>query len=323
VADGPGWADLRLVEAARSAAARARRSAAATTESVLRARATAFPAGLAADRGWHPVLRTDPTWSLTGSLHPASPAEWAAAVGVFCGPAQYAGGGFVTGPDGRDYPVVAPFLRVGGERYYDDGAHHDALADLEGADPGWRTAGEQRGIAALGSMSVFDSLGTLGRAVTPQIADYAVIDPGRLPAVVAGHVSPALPVPRSPETSLGNEPPLPRAGERVGSAIDAVQLAAAGVGAVQAFLGRDARAYQVLFEEHPDGRLRARIRTFQTLAAPGLSVVATRALWVDGQGRLVERDVRRAPGRPAPSQLRAPGVTPASYLEPVRSWPAG
>jgi hypothetical protein len=58
------------------------------------------------------------------------------------GPGGYTGhGGFITGPDGLDYPLVVPHLRIGDVDYNGNGnspsiAAHD-VHSLGGTDPGW------------------------------------------------------------------------------------------------------------------------------------------------------------------------------------------
>src|SRR5581483_4345006 len=63
--------------------------------------------------------------------------------------AGYRGGGFIVGPDGRTYPLVAPFVvRDGREYQADDELRPGApsVLDLDGRDPGWTTIDEHIGI---------------------------------------------------------------------------------------------------------------------------------------------------------------------------------
>jgi hypothetical protein len=111
------------------------------------------PAGLLAapTKGWTPFH----------NLHAASMADWTRAVGpgaLNTGPhpdlagahqSGYFGGGFITGPDGRRYPLVVPSVFENGKAYTGDSdgrrSEGGQVEDLDGGDPGWtplcRTSG--------------------------------------------------------------------------------------------------------------------------------------------------------------------------------------
>lgn len=82
--------------------------------------------------------------------------KWRDAVlGASCPPfapgAYYGGGGALTGPDGRSYPIVIPTLRIDGTEYHADHLlrlGQDGVTTLGGSDKGWVTLGVVQGVAS-------------------------------------------------------------------------------------------------------------------------------------------------------------------------------
>jgi hypothetical protein len=61
----------------------------------------------------------------------------------------YRGSGFIEGPDGRLYPLVAPFVTRDGEEYHADdrlAPGEPSVLDLDGSDAGWTTVRETMGV---------------------------------------------------------------------------------------------------------------------------------------------------------------------------------
>ncbi|MGI9157708.1 MAG: WXG100 family type VII secretion target, partial [Marmoricola sp.] len=64
----------------------------------------------------------------------------------------YYGGGFVSGPDGRRYPLVVPQVVRDGSPYRADGNWQTPpVRDLAGLDPGWHQVGAAAGVAEFGA----------------------------------------------------------------------------------------------------------------------------------------------------------------------------
>ncbi|WP_165865559.1 hypothetical protein [Vallicoccus soli] len=329
------------LDAALDARARAAAAARACAAALDAARATAWP-GYAAG----PPARELP---VLGGLRAGEPGAWGRAVSAallrtLCLPAAgYDGGGWLRGPDGRDYPLVVPFVVEDGvRRTGDEAAHGPAVEDLDGQDPGWRTVATTTGLEHLGGRPGAGLLlaGALAGSAgwTPPVAPRADALPllrvgptgwpslGRAPA-------PAAPAPpQNPlEVRRGTPPRVLRDGAgrrlaappgpldpaersagrgRVGlGAAGASDLATLGLtAAAGARLAGDARARWtvVRFQEHADGRRRALARTYRVEEGRGGPVVRVASLHADPQGRPVERPVawRRTCG---------PVLRPAGY----------
>src|SRR5262249_29687675 len=93
------------------------------------------------------------SWRPSDQRRAGAQGDWAAAVfGERCiswRDAGYQGSGFLAGPDGRAYPLVAPHLVRDGTTYNADdglGAGQPSVLDLDGRDPGWTTVYEQIGV---------------------------------------------------------------------------------------------------------------------------------------------------------------------------------
>jgi hypothetical protein len=89
-------------------------------------------------------------------MTPVPASEWRALVGLspVCLGAGWSGGGILTGPDGRRYPLVVPWLDRDGRRTTTDGpdtAEQGRTGSLGGADPGWRAVGLRVGVEEFGA----------------------------------------------------------------------------------------------------------------------------------------------------------------------------
>jgi hypothetical protein len=259
------------------------------------------------------VFLSDPAtvdaWLGRSSWRPASAIErgahgaWAAAVfGPRCvswGDAGYEGTGFIVGPEGRSYPLVAPHVVRGGHEYNaDDGARpgQPSVLDLDGRDAGWRTIYEQIGVerwreppgavdrilAGIGSSAAGPPLGSSANDVAA-----VVLAPGRAP-VLARDVSPApgpepappVYTPPAPPVPPPNAPDLEYPVGQMSAAAGAMNIAPVVldglVGAARADLGSH-DAYDIVLQENDDGRVRALYRRvfvgFDAASEPTLSSV--------------------------------------------------
>jgi hypothetical protein len=101
-------------------------------------------------------------WDLRAQMHGTRDERWNAAVNPMCGAsanAFYTGGGFLKGPDGREYPIVVPNVRIKGRTYNGDlalGMNEDPIETLAGLDPGWSTIGSTQGTMHLWKTGWFD-----------------------------------------------------------------------------------------------------------------------------------------------------------------------
>jgi hypothetical protein len=229
--------------------------------------------------GW----RTSTSWQPSKQLKRGTANAWTEAVfGPHCvswGDAGYEGAGFISGPDGRRYPLVAPHVVRDGRTYNaDDGARpgQPSVLDLDGRDPGWMTIHEQIGVERWR-----DAPGVAGRILAGIGASAAgspggsteddvravVITPGRRPTLSESLVPSAAPAP-NPPVYMPPAPPVPPPNKpdveyplgQTSVPAGAMNLAPVVldglVGAAHADLG-SYDAYDIVFQENNDGRIRA------------------------------------------------------------------
>lgn len=257
------------------------------------------------------AIPSDPDFDLSESIAPCPDDEWFNRVNPGCvdfgGPnADYAGGGIIVGPDGREYAITVPLVS--------DGDHHvftgdvgpvspgePTVSNLNGADDGWEPVWYQSGIERFQNRpSAFDRLlgfaaGTTG-LVTPLPPNgglqFIQMRPGALPYLSA--------------TPEGTPPPIGSASPSVTDTVGGSPISQTVIsGSVRGADGwvfaanmdnqRD-RAYQVIFEEQEaTGRLRARIETFTVgTDEAGDPVVIPEHVWVD-DGTLMSQGICYAP----------------------------
>ncbi len=243
------------------------------------------------------------SWQPTASFARRDAGAWAAAVfGPRCvswGDAGYQGAGFILGPDGRSYPLVAPHVTRGGHVYHADDdlvPGRPSVLDLDGRDPGWRTVYEQIGVERWrdepGTMDrILTGIGSTagGPPVGSTTADVGavVLAPGRAPAI-SGRLSPvpgpepAPPVyaPPAPAVPPPNAPDLEYPRGQASAAAGVMNIAPVVldgfVGVARADLGSH-DAYDIVLQENADGRVRALYRRvfvgFDDAGEPELSSV--------------------------------------------------
>ncbi len=338
------------LEAAWEARQRVEAAARAAAEALHEARATAWRAGAAG-----PVLRHgDP---LFAALHARSPGAWRSDVGgtglrwLCVAGAGYAGGGAVTGPDGRDYPLVVPYVTDrDGVRWTGDVSKDGPLVDdLEGRDTGWRTLWTADGVDLVGGSAGF------GLRLAAALAGSAGWAPPATPRADAipllrlsatGHPSlsrgPAPQPPQQPQNALeprraapvrvvrdgaGRQLAVPagpldapvrstgkgRVALRAAGAVDLATLGLTSAAAVRLVQDARARWYVVRYQENADGRTRALVRSYRVeQRATGL-VVHVASVHLDPEGRVVEEPVRF---RPAPGAVMRPSDVDYAVAQP-------
>jgi hypothetical protein len=327
-------------------------------------------------------------WQPPVDWHAGNPDDWARAVqprgpgGKCFDPRQshYAGNGFVTGPDGRQYPLVVPKVRDGDHHYTGDGPTYrgtGSVQDLGGQDPGWTTVYDKSGVHRFGpAPNLFDKWAAYW---SPKAPELTALNPENLlrlgpttgypefgpPPDEAGQKIP--PKPKSgpqgkkwawrpvgdgkwawvdldlyePTKKLkrqyphvigkyARDPVPPRWARRVQTAQGVADLGASALqgGINVQLLGDDVylRLYRIEFQRHPDGRVRALLRTYKVDRnnnTGGLEVIPM-VNWVDRHGRLRSENIRwrppkaPAPRTPIPSALDADGkvIPPPKVVVP-------
>lgn len=266
---------------------------------------------------------------------------------AWCGPDTYVGSGAVLGPDGRRYPLVVPEVRHEGRLVRGDADGTVDVATLAGRDPGWATVDVATGVsrirddlrwyqsfavASLGFNPRVTSRLT-GRPATERVRSALHVDPNGVPRLEAvdvpttGGPAPTTPpvAPPEPRRVPGRTPGRTRGPFRrraagtppVGTALDV------GIGALEGMVLLDRvrqagrAAWQVVFEQHPDGRRRARMRLYEVAATEdGDVVVNPSAVSVDPDGELVRHHLRFA--RADEPQLAPPTSPPGTALHLVQ-----
>lgn len=196
------------------------------------------------------------------------PDAWALAVdGAVCRPGGTRGGGFITGPDGRRYPIVVP-------------------EDAERPDPRWRVVAVEDGIADLGAhlgvgMKLLLGAGLFGLAANNHGGGGRPAGPGAYADLVPPAPTPthgtgrpgvarrARPVPPSSTDSYDPiRPGATRADDTVAAPllVGVASLAAAGAAAARgldALENQNVVATRVTYEADDRGRRRATVRIWQ------------------------------------------------------------
>lgn len=247
------------------------------------------------------ALPVDGDFALATAITAAEPLQWFHDVNAGCAAftgGSYAGGGYVTGPDGRQYPIVVPRVETeDGEVFTADAndvpAGEPSVATLGGTDAGWEVIGCQTGVERFQEAPGLDEvvLGALGgttgnvAALPPNGAlDHVVVPAAGLPWLAGATVVPG-PVVAPPGT--GRADPTDSSTFAVSGAVAGLGVAAAqGVVMATGIDNQTERAYRVTFEEHDDGRTRARIETFRVMVVAGEVAIVPEHVYVDDEGRL-------------------------------------
>ena len=215
----------------------------------------------AVDRWLNPI-----DWNPAKHLRAANAGDWLRAVDPSCrgfaDTSGYRGSGFVIGPDGRRYPLVAPYVTRDGTQYdADDGVQpgQPSVLDLDGRDPGWTTIHESIGVERwrdapdIGQrilMGVGSTAAGRPNGSSKTDVEQLVVMPGQAPSFVLAPVRSSEPAPPPFIASTTGGKASSAAGDAAGTLIEGVG------GAAMADLGSHA-AFDVQFQQNADGRVRA------------------------------------------------------------------
>ena len=246
-------------------------------------------------------------FSLVAAVTPAEQAQWFNDVNPACvtyAGGAYSGGGYVADHRGNQYPIVVCRVETEDGDIYTADEHpvapgQPSVATLGGSDPGWEVVGSATGIARFQAEPSFAEqvLGALGGTTghvgpLPPNSGLAYI---AMPATGPPHLvdEPPAPGPVAAPPPIGAADPADGSPATIaeGGAELAVTVAQGGVMAA-AMDNQTERAYRVIFEEHADGRRRARIQTF-TLAYDGEGgvVIIPEHVYVNGEGELTSETI--------------------------------
>lgn len=220
----------------------------------------------------------------------------------------YYGGGFIKGPDGRDYPMVVPNQVVDGRSYGANAfsGHEDDPTTLGGRDDGWRTVGKTTGRGLfgepMGGTDKFTASGSvlMGTPVetpnVPERLDDLTVNETGYPGLAHGPGT-VGPDPVPPVSDPRDNPvdaeraPLPPPGvhpETFAPAQSSVDLAGrVGNAALFATRADDhlEYGYQLELQENAaDGRTRALLRTYQVWEQGGDLQIRPTYGWMDQRG---------------------------------------
>lgn len=247
-------------------------------------------AGAAGDSTTSAIVAADPgavdhwlnpiDWNPAKHLRGGQAGDWLRALDPQCRgytDAGYRGSGFIVGPDGRSFPLVAPHvIRDGKEYQADDGVEPGQLSvlQLDGRDPGWRTIYEKIGVERwrdapdLGGR-ILSGIGSTvaGRPNGSSKSDVEqlFVMPGMAPSFgsvperpTSESTPPPYMVPNAPNFAPPGQPDTmyPGANARSAAASGAPILIEGLGGALMADQGSHA-AFDIMFQQNANGRLRA------------------------------------------------------------------
>jgi hypothetical protein len=220
-------------------------------------------------------------WNPAKNLRSGEDGDWLRALGPLCRgfseESGYQGSGFIVGPDGRSYPLVAPFVTRDGEEYQADNGLQPgqrSVLELDGRDPGWTTIFGQTGVERwrdapdIGErilMGIGSTVAGRPNGSSKSDVEQLVLIPGMKPYVGAvperptsEPTPPPYMVPNAPNYAPPGRPDTVYPGANPRSAAGSgVPILIEGMGgAMMADQGSHA-AYDVVFQQNADGRVRA------------------------------------------------------------------
>jgi hypothetical protein len=220
-------------------------------------------------------------WNPAKHLRRGEPGEWLRAFNPTCRGyregAGYQGSGFIEGPDGRRYPLVAPFVTRDGKEYQADNGlspGEASVLELDGSDPGWTTLWEKVGVERFREdpstwekvwMGIGSTVGGRPNGSTEGDVEKLVLQPGMAPYF--GSVPdrppeeptpPPYMEPKAPDYAPPGQPDTTYPGNNAPAAAGsgaAVVIEGLG-GALMSDLG-SFDAYDVAFQQNAAGDIRA------------------------------------------------------------------
>ncbi|MGB3736589.1 MAG: hypothetical protein WA964_16635 [Ilumatobacter sp.] len=248
------------------------------------------------------------------------------------------GGGAIEGPDGRMFPIVIPAIEVDGKWYTMDHYNHGAstVSNLGGADPGWVTTGYRTGEVRLQKpLNLLETAIVTAADFTGDIYQSGPTDDavpgfqynvGAAPVITAiapGPTDVGIRPARMSATRWATERVNGRtipvqdlnATNRANARGNAFGLLLSAAGAAEVPMNINANldgGYEVIFEEHPDGRTRARVTTFRIEGGAGESSVSAWHMYVDDNGTLTRSPAAYLSNQDG-SSVEPAGIRPTDY----------
>ncbi|MEY2420899.1 MAG: hypothetical protein QOI95_966 [Acidimicrobiaceae bacterium] len=220
-------------------------------------------------------------WKPAAHVRPGQPGDWLRAFNPLCRGYQdgagYRGSGFIQGPDGRLYPLVAPFVTRDGTEYNADNGlapGQTSVLELDGSDQGWTTVWESIGVERWREdpgvwdkvwMGVGSTVGGRPSGSAESDVEKLVLMPGMAPWFGAPAdrppeepTPPPYMVPAAPDYAPPGQPDTMYPGSVAGAAVSGgVPMLIEGFGGgLMADLG-SFDAFDVTFQENAAGDVRA------------------------------------------------------------------
>jgi hypothetical protein len=220
-------------------------------------------------------------WNPAKHLRGAQQGDWLRAVNPSCRGYQpgagYRGSGFIEGPDGRLYPLVAPFVTRDGVEYHANDRlvpGQPSVLQLDGSDPGWTTLWEDVGVERWREdpsvwerfwIGVGSTVGGRPVGSTQSDVEKLVLTPGAAPYLgvvpdqpAKEQTPPPYIEPTAPEFAPPNQPDTMYPGNNAPAAgASGAAMFIEGLGAgMMADLG-SFDAYDVAFQQNAAGEVRA------------------------------------------------------------------
>lgn len=264
-----------------------------------------------------PVGSPVENWRLRDSFERGSIEEWARLVGPLAGlgGAGLFGGGFLTGPDGRRYPIVTPVLSRNGTWY------SIGTGELGGRDPGWYTVDRRVGFGQLEEGADLSTSIAAFLAGTAGVRPVGQADPGQTRSITLDEDGVPVSVgPATPERERPPSGPLPHEPVDPGARINAGNLAVVAINGAENVANIDNGTYytyNVEFQQNTDGRQRAIVTAYQAVPNDDGSVdILPHNVHVGQDGELVFENGRQVP-RPQPAEVaRSADAPPLEVRDP-------
>ncbi|MQA78533.1 MAG: hypothetical protein GEV10_08650 [Streptosporangiales bacterium] len=253
----------------------------------------------------------DKSWTPDGNVVSGTAGAWDLAVllGAPClpGGVAYTGGGFLVGPDGKEYPVVTPqYAGKGGEL----SGHGPGAETLGGLDTGWQTLATYTGYDQLGEPLSTAEAGMViaGAIAGAQYQPYTTVNASATQSLVLDEYGYPVAVADTPPGSTAQPPGVPastytyvvtdgkgqpQVGSYTAPGMPGGNLVAVGTNVAEGLAAVDQAdansyyTYQVEFQQNTDGRVRAIYTAYQVIDGPDGQYVQPYDVHFDEDGQMV------------------------------------
>lgn len=240
----------------------------------------------------HPTVSWDPDWTLLASFGSMPFADWVQAIGGYPGCDDMSGGGYVTGPDGRRYPIAVPVMTDEEGSAY---THGDGVDTRGGLDTGWQTLGVVTGPVNVGEPTpgLTKGLILLGAVAgapypdsryAPDLTDGLEFDRDGFPTRSHGaHYDTGYTLP--PDADDGSDTNL---GNNAVGGLQQVDVALQNLDAANHVDDRLHYTYRAEFQQNVDGRTRVQLTAYQVTmdGDDDTPTVHPYDVYVDSEGRM-------------------------------------